>query len=113
MTTRNSDSATFLSDKGMVEGLVDSEDVESGWLRHGFFVWCGQPPRSRKWEMLSSTIVIAVDEIITYAVLGRVSNPTSVFRPSHSKCLYIGDGLITDEVKACGGAIIDTFGDRC
>ena len=93
--------------------MVCSEDVELGWLRREFFVWCSQPPRSRKWEMLSSTIVIAVDEIITYVVLGCVSNATSVFRPSHSRCLYIGGGLITDEVKACGGAIIDTFGDRC
>ena len=31
----------------------------------------------------------------------------------HSRCLSIGGGLMMDEVKACGGAIINTFGDRC
>ena len=68
----------FVRQEGTVEGLVGSEDVELGWLRHGFFVWCGEPPRLREWEMLSSTGVITEDEIITYVVLGRVSNAISV-----------------------------------
>ena len=62
-----------------VEGLVGSEDVEMGWLRHGLFVWCGQPPRSREWEMLSSTSVTAEDRTITYVVPGHVSNATGFF----------------------------------
>ena len=62
----------------MVEGFVGGEDIELCWLRHGFFVWCGQPPRSRKWGMLLSTSVTAQDGNITHVVLGRVSNATSV-----------------------------------
>ena len=76
LTTRNSDSATL--QEGMTEGLVGSEDIEMCWLRHEFFVWCGQPPRSRKREMLSSTGVTAEEGSITFVVLGRVSNATGL-----------------------------------
>ena len=48
----------------MAEGLVGSEDIDLCWLQHGFFVWCGQPPRSREWEMLSSTSVITENGIV-------------------------------------------------
>ena len=69
----------FVGQEGTVEGLVGSEDIELGWLRRGFFVWCGEPPGSCNWEMLSSTSVIAEGGTITYVVLGHISNATGFF----------------------------------